>query len=218
MGKSKEISQNLRGKNGDLHKSGSSLGAMGPRSRHTAQEGDAFCLLVMNVLWCEKCKSIPEQQQRTLWRCWRKWVQGRSHCPKTGIKKTTAHGDKDHTFWRNVLWSNETKIELIGHNDHRYVWMEKGEVCKPKNTIPIVKHVGGSIMLWGCFAAVVAEIHLNSVFHNSWHLILVKIVFWPVLCQLGSPFYFKNVKCQNNCSENGLFLSSEDLSFTCSWQ
>jgi hypothetical protein len=22
----------------------------------------------------------------------------------------TAHGDKDHTFWRNVLWSDETKI------------------------------------------------------------------------------------------------------------
>ena len=28
---------------------------MGPHSRHTAQEGDAFCLLEMNVLWCEKC-------------------------------------------------------------------------------------------------------------------------------------------------------------------
>ena len=27
---------------------------------HTAQEGDSFCLLEMNVLWCEKCKSIPE--------------------------------------------------------------------------------------------------------------------------------------------------------------
>uniref|UniRef100_A0AAZ3RQV7 Transposase Tc1-like domain-containing protein n=1 Tax=Oncorhynchus tshawytscha TaxID=74940 RepID=A0AAZ3RQV7_ONCTS len=26
---------------------------MGPRSRHTAQEGDVFCLLEMNVLWCE---------------------------------------------------------------------------------------------------------------------------------------------------------------------
>ena len=74
-------------KNVDLHKSGSSLGAiskhlkvprssvqtivrnintMGPRSRHTVQEGDAFCLLEINALWCEKCKSIPEQQQWTL--------------------------------------------------------------------------------------------------------------------------------------------------------
>jgi hypothetical protein len=57
------------------------------------------------------------------------------------------------TFWRNVLWSDETKIELFGHNDHHYVWRKKVEACKPKNTIPTVKHGGGSIMLWGCFSA-----------------------------------------------------------------
>ena len=40
-------------------------------------------------------------------------------------------GQKSY-FWRNVLWSDETKMELFGHNDHCYVWRKKGEACKPK--------------------------------------------------------------------------------------
>ena len=44
----------------------------------------------------------------------------------------------------NILWSDETKIELFGLNAKHHVWR------KPV-TIPKVKHGGGSIMLWGCF-------------------------------------------------------------------
>ena len=50
---------------------------------------------------------------------------------KARLRFATAHGDKDHTFWRNVLWSVETKIKLFGHNDHRYVQRKKGEARKP---------------------------------------------------------------------------------------
>uniref|UniRef100_A0AAZ3Q708 Transposase Tc1-like domain-containing protein n=1 Tax=Oncorhynchus tshawytscha TaxID=74940 RepID=A0AAZ3Q708_ONCTS len=39
---------------------------MGPRSRHTAQKGDPFCLLEINVLWCEKCKINPRTTAKDL--------------------------------------------------------------------------------------------------------------------------------------------------------
>ena len=47
------------------------------------------------------------------------------------------------------LWSDETKIELFGHQGKRHVWHQPHH---PKNTIPTVKHSGGSIMLWGSFS------------------------------------------------------------------
>ena len=84
MGKSKEISQDIRKRILDLHESGSSLGemsrflkvprssvqtsinTMGMSSHHTAQEGDGFCGPEMNVLWSEMCISTQKQKQKTL--------------------------------------------------------------------------------------------------------------------------------------------------------
>ncbi len=50
-----------------------------------------------------------------------------------------------------ILWSDETKIELFGLNSKRYVWRKPGTAHHLSNTVPTVKHGGGSIMLWGCF-------------------------------------------------------------------
>ena len=61
---------------------------------------------------------------------------------------------KDSQTMRNkILWSDETKIELFGLNDKRHVWRKPGTAHHLANTIPTVKHGGGSIMLWGCFSA-----------------------------------------------------------------
>uniref|UniRef100_A0A8C4SRG5 Uncharacterized protein n=1 Tax=Erpetoichthys calabaricus TaxID=27687 RepID=A0A8C4SRG5_ERPCA len=54
---------------------------------------------------------------------------------------------------KEILWSDETKIELFGVNARRHVWRKPGTAHHQANTIPTVKHGGGSIMLWGCFSA-----------------------------------------------------------------
>lgn len=60
---------------------------------------------------------------------------------------------KDSQTMRNkILWSDETKIELFGLNGKRHVWRKPGTTHHLANTIPTVKHGGGSIMLWGCFS------------------------------------------------------------------
>uniref|UniRef100_A0A8K9UDX3 Transposase n=1 Tax=Oncorhynchus mykiss TaxID=8022 RepID=A0A8K9UDX3_ONCMY len=68
------------------------------------------------------------------------------------LKFANDHLDDPKEEWEQVMWSDETKIELFGLNSTRHVWRKKDEY-NPKNTIPTVKHGGGNIILWGCFSA-----------------------------------------------------------------
>ncbi|KAK3517093.1 hypothetical protein QTP86_004153, partial [Hemibagrus guttatus] len=72
---------------------------------------------------------------------------------KARLAFANSHLDKEEDFWFSVLWSDETKIKLFGHNDVAFIWHKKGEAFNPKNTIPSVKHGGGNLMFWGCFSA-----------------------------------------------------------------
>ncbi len=67
-----------------------------------------------------------------------------------------------------ILWSDETKIYLFGLNSKRYVWRKPGTAHHLSNTVPTVKHGGGSIMLWGCFSAAGTGRLVNSVTVLEW--------------------------------------------------
>ncbi|KAI4897892.1 hypothetical protein NFI96_005019 [Prochilodus magdalenae] len=70
----------------------------------------------------------------------------RPHHKQSRLRYAKAHLDK-------VLWTDETKIELFGHNKGRYAWRKKNTALQEKHLLPTVKFGGGSIMLWGCVAS-----------------------------------------------------------------
>ena len=64
------------------------------------------------------------------------------------------HVKDSESMGQKILWSDEMKIEHFGVNAKHYVWQKLSTAHHPSNTIPTVKHGGGSIMLWGCFTVV----------------------------------------------------------------
>ena len=67
-------------------------------------------------------------------------IESRQEYARRNLDKTTE-------FRETVLWTDETKLELFGHMDQRYVWRAKGQAYDQKKTIPTVKHGGGSLMM-----------------------------------------------------------------------
>ncbi|KAF7654779.1 hypothetical protein LDENG_00064760 [Lucifuga dentata] len=72
---------------------------------------------------------------------------------KARLTFAKKHLDDPQDFWENILWTDETKVELYGRCASRYIWCKTNTAFQKKNIIPTVKHGGGSVMVWGCFAA-----------------------------------------------------------------
>ena len=59
---------------------------------------------------------------------------------------------KPFTYWKQVIWSDESKFQLFTSNGKVMVWRSVNEEFDPKCIRPTVKHGGVSLMVWGCFS------------------------------------------------------------------
>ena len=81
----------------------------------------------------------------------------KSKHPLLSVKHQKAHLDfayahKDWTVkdWKKVVWSDETKINRLGSDRHKWVWKKPGERLNDRLVQGTVKSGGGSVMIWGC--------------------------------------------------------------------
>jgi hypothetical protein len=63
------------------------------------------------------------------------------------------HKDWTDDDWKKVIWSDESKFEVFGTRGREYCWRRPGEMLMPHHVKPIVKHGGGSVMIWGCMTS-----------------------------------------------------------------
>ena len=63
-----------------------------------------------------------------------------------------AYALKDWTVedWKKVVWSDETKINHLGSDGHKWVWKKAGNRLSDRVVQGTVKFRGGSVMIWGC--------------------------------------------------------------------
>lgn len=55
--------------------------------------------------------------------------------------------------WRNILWSDESKIVLYGGTGSRqYVRRPQNKEYDPRYTTKTIKHGGSNVMVWACFS------------------------------------------------------------------
>ena len=51
-----------------------------------------------------------------------------------------------------MVWSDDTKINCLGSDGHKWVWKRLGKGISDRLVKGTIKFGGSSVMIWGCMA------------------------------------------------------------------
>ena len=99
------------------------------------------------------------------------WIAAKKPLLKnTNRKKRLAWAKKHEQWildrWKSVLWSDKSKRAIFGSNHHVV-----GKRMISAFVVPTVKHWGGGVMVWGCFAGDLFRIQ-GALNQHGYHSIL----------------------------------------------
>lgn len=134
---------------------------------------------------------------------------------KLNIKKrlefAKAYVNKPKEFWNNVLYTDETKINLFGSDGRQMVWRKPGSELQVQHLVPTVKHGGGSQMMYGTMAASGTGTmeFIDSTMDKMAYLNILKRNLQPSVQKLGlhRDYYFQ----QDNDPKHTAFVVREWL-------
>ena len=108
-------------------------------------------------------------------------------------KKRIAWSRK-HKQWKYILWSDESKFEIFGSNRCVFVIRRVGDQMISSCMVPTVKHGGGVVMVWECFAGDnVSDLFRiqGSLNQHGHHSILQRYAIPSGLRLVGLSFVFQ---------------------------
>ena len=72
---------------------------------------------------------------------------------KARLEFANAYKEWTVEDWKQVIWSNGTKINRFGSDGRSWYWSRDNTTIQPYHIKTTAKHGGGSIMIWGCMTA-----------------------------------------------------------------
>jgi len=135
---------------------------------------------------------------------------------KKRLEFAKLHVNQPDSFWENVIFSDESKFNIFGHDGPSKVWRKPNEALKEKNLIPTIKHGGGNVMVWGCVAAggVGQMVFIDEKMNKNMYKDILSQNLIPSALKLGlnpKSFLFQ----QDNDPKHSSYLVQEWLVYHC---